>query len=127
MDMEEIGLMFKALGDPTRRRIFEFLCAKCEPVALSDSGEVRPVTGITVGAVCCHITGGDQVTSTISFHLKELRLAGLIQTERSGKFTVVRVRPESVTRMATYLSTLQGPRELDPCAEAPALLHQVTP
>jgi DNA-binding transcriptional ArsR family regulator len=124
--MDDIGLMFKALGDPTRRRMFEFLCAKCEPVAVSDSGEVRPVQGVTVGEVCCHITGGEQVTSTLSFHLKELRLAGLVQAERQGKFTVVSVRPESIARMTNYLSTLRGPRQLDPCAAAPALLHKVT-
>src|SRR5260370_1003474 len=68
-----IAAKFKALGDPTRLRIFEFLRGCCRPVALDETGGVSPVNGPTVGEVCCRITGADRATSTISFHLKELR------------------------------------------------------
>lgn len=95
--------MFKALGDPTRIRIFEFLCSKCAPVALDDNGDVRPMQGITVGEVCCHITGSEQFSSTVSFHLKELRLAGLIHAEKNGKFMVCSVRREALEVMRDYL------------------------
>ena len=63
---------FKALGDPTRLRIFDFLCRQCCPVAVEDNGDVRPVLGPTVGAVCCHVTGAERINSTISHHLKGL-------------------------------------------------------
>jgi len=77
--------MFKALGDPTRLRIFEFLCSCCCPVTVEETGEARTVDGPTAGEVCCRVTGSEQITSTVSFHLKELRLAGLITMERRGK------------------------------------------
>lgn len=107
-EVEEIDVtaMFRALGDPTRRSIFEFLCARCCPVALEETGEVHPVVGATVGEVCCHVTGSDKFSSKISFHLKELRLAGLIHAEKSGKFMVCSVRRPAITAMQTYLQSL---------------------
>lgn len=99
--------MFKALGDPTRARIFEFLCSKSSPVALDNSGDVRPVRGVTVGEVCCHVTGHSQFSSTVSFHIKELRLAGLIYAERAGKYMVCSVRRESLDVMLRYLDQLR--------------------
>ncbi len=105
--------MFKALGDPTRARIFAFLGSKCNPVALDEeSGEVHPVQGCTIGEVCCHITGTDQFSSTISFHLKELRIAGLIRTEKSGKYTICSLNPEAVTAMKSWLDKACLPGEV---------------
>src|SRR5262245_49958694 len=83
--VENFASKFKALGDPTRLRIFEFLRICCCPVAVDESGGVSRVDGPTVGEICCHITGIERATSTISFHLKELRNAGLISMERQGK------------------------------------------
>lgn len=94
---------FKALGDPTRLRIFEFLRTCCCTVAVGEEGEVRPVDGPTVGEVCCSVTGVDKVTSTVSFHLKELRNAGLITMERRGKNMVCGVDGAGVARLAAYL------------------------
>lgn len=107
----DITALFRALGDPTRRRIFEFLCERCCPVALEDSGEVHPVTGATVGDVCCHVTGSEKFSSTISFHLKELRLAGLITVEKNGKFMVSSVRREAIQAMSDYLAALPSPHQ----------------
>lgn len=113
-------LMFKALGDPTRARIFEFLCSKCSPVALDDSGDVRPVLGVTVGAVCCHVTGSEQFSSTVSFHIKELRLAGLINAEKNGKFMVCSVRREAIQIMTDYFQA-QNDAALGVCSESQIL------
>src|SRR5579871_69357 len=99
----DVLAMFKALGDSTRLRIFEFLCACCCPVALEETGAVRPITGPTVGEVCCHVTGAEQINSTISHHLKELRLAGLITVERRGKNMICGVNREAVAALAVYL------------------------
>lgn len=107
-------LMFKALGDPTRKRIFEFLTTKTSPVAVEESGDVHPVVGATVGEVCCHITGSEKFSSTISFHLKELRLSGLINGDKSGKFMICSVRPGAVDQMIAYLQTLPL-KGLDSC------------
>lgn len=113
--------MFKALGDPTRLRIFQFLLARCcmqeegfgvaQEVAVEDSGAVRPVDGPTVGAVCCHLTGRETVTSTISEHLKELRIAGLITMEKRGRYVICGVCEEAVDSLAILLSRPTGAHE----------------
>jgi ArsR family transcriptional regulator, arsenate/arsenite/antimonite-responsive transcriptional repressor len=104
VEYDRIAAMFKALGDPTRLRIFEFLRGCCCPVALGDGGEVRPMEGPTVGEVCCSVTGADRINSTVSHHLKELRLAGLITVERRGKNMICGINPEAISLLAAYLS-----------------------
>jgi len=101
----DFAAMFKALGDPTRLHIFEFLRTCCCPVAVEENGDVRPVTGPTVGEVCCHVTGAEQINSTISHHLKELRLAGLITVERRGKNMICGVNRKAVAALAAFLSS----------------------
>jgi DNA-binding transcriptional ArsR family regulator len=103
---EIIAAMHKALGDPTRLRIFSFLCRCSGPVALENTGVVRPVEGHTVGEVCCHITGTDKITSTISHHIKELRLAGLITVERHGRHMVCRTNHAAAQVLADHLHQL---------------------
>lgn len=100
----QLAPMFKALGDPTRLHIFDFLRRCCCPVAVDNAGDVRPVDGPTVGEVCCHVTGADKINSTISHHLKELRLAGLITVERRGKNMICGVNRESSAALAAFLA-----------------------
>lgn len=101
----DAAAMFKALGEPTRLRVFQFLRACCCPVAVDDvTGAVRPVSGPTVGEVCCHVTGQDRITSTLSEHLKELRLAGLILMERRGKHTICAVNPAAFAALAQFFA-----------------------
>lgn len=94
--------MFKALGDPTRLRIYECLRSCCCPIALGEEGEVRPVVGPSVGEVCCQVTGVEKITSTMSFHLKELRTAGLITMERRGKYMICAIKPDVLSELAAY-------------------------
>jgi ArsR family transcriptional regulator len=108
---------FKALGDPTRFRIFQFLRSCCCPVAVEDSGDVRPVDGPTVGEVCCSVTGAGQITSTVSRHLKELKLAGLITVERRGKNMICGVNPQALSELTHYFddSAVLAPGERAGC------------
>ena len=110
--------MFKALGDPTRLRIFQFLrgaCGSCA-VAVGEDGEVRPVVGPTVGEVCCYVTGVDRITSTISEHLKELRAAGLIVTEKRGRHVVCSIPPSILGALAAFFSDpVSAAEEAAPC------------
>ena len=107
--------MFKALGDPTRLKIFEFLRSCCCAIAVDEgSGGVRPIEGPTVGEVCCNVTGAEKINSTISHHLKELRLAGLITIERRGKNMICGVNEEVVLALAAYLGG--GGQEQDKAA-----------
>jgi len=94
--------VFKALGDPTRLRIYDFLRDCCCPVAVDEEGEVRPVDGPTVGEVCCSVMGTDKIPSRLSFHLKELRNAGLITMERRGKNMVCGVDRVTLARVTRY-------------------------
>lgn len=105
---DEFAAMFKALGDPTRLRIFVFLRSCCCPVAVEETGDVRTVSGPTVGEVCCQITGAEKINSTISHHLKELRIAGLITMERRGKNMICGVNRDAVTLLANYLADSQS-------------------
>jgi ArsR family transcriptional regulator len=107
MNHDALAAAFKALGDPTRLRLFLCLRACCTPVVIGDSGEVRPADGPTVGEVCCQVTGVPKVTSTLSAHLKELRLAGLITMEKRGKHVVCAVRPDTVAALRAFLDLAQ--------------------
>ena len=100
----ERASVFKALGEPTRLRIYDFLRSCCCPVAVEESGDVRPVVGPTVGEVCCQITGADRINSTISEHLKELREAGLITVERRGRNMICGVNREQALALAVYFA-----------------------
>lgn len=115
MDHLQTARMFKALGDPTRLNIFQFLRGCCHEVAVGESGEVRPVEGPTVGEVCCQISGERKITTSMSFHLKELRLAGLIQMDRRGKNMICRVDPKAVEALSRFFLTNPGQQDSDCC------------
>lgn len=104
VDHKEKAVIFKALGDPTRLRVFEFLRSCCCPVAVGEEGEVRPVVGPTVGEVCCSVTGSEKISSSLSFHLKELRNADLITMERRGKNMICGINRETLARLAEYFN-----------------------
>ena len=103
MDHKDAAAMFKALGDPTRLRMFTFLQSCCCPVAVGEEGEVSPAEGPTAGQVCCSVTGIEKVTSAISFHLKELRNAGLITMERRGKNMICAIDRTAVANLSEVL------------------------
>lgn len=109
MDVDRIVAVGHALSDPTRVRILQFLVGCCQPVSVQPDGTVRRFDGATVGEVCCHLTGLEQVSSRISFHLKELREAGLVTVERHGKFAICRPNPETLHAMAEALEALANP------------------
>ena len=99
---EHLSGIFKALGDPTRMRIFETLrCCDAE-VEIDEAGQCRPAHSLTVGEVCCRFGGS---MSTISHHLKELRLAGLIRMEKRGRWIYCSVNPESLELIRGWMQT----------------------
>ncbi len=84
MDIVELTKLSKALSDPTRIRILEFLLACGGPVGVGEEGDVS-LEGAAAGEVCCRLTGKDGIDSRISFHLHKLRRAGLLTIERQGR------------------------------------------
>ncbi|MCO5297815.1 MAG: helix-turn-helix domain-containing protein [Fimbriimonadaceae bacterium] len=109
MDVDGLSSACKALADPTRVRVLRFLL-RCDcTVALGERGEVRPLEGPTVGDVCCSLDGAP---STLSFHLKELRAAGLITTEKRGRHILCAPRRDSLRDLAGTLELFAESGEL---------------
>jgi ArsR family transcriptional regulator, arsenate/arsenite/antimonite-responsive transcriptional repressor len=87
-----LAQVFKALGDPVRLRLVSLIGAR-------QGGEV---------CVCDLTTAFDLTQPTISHHLKVLREAGLIDSERRGTWVYYRLVPESLGRMAALLAVPGG-------------------
>jgi ArsR family transcriptional regulator, arsenate/arsenite/antimonite-responsive transcriptional repressor len=112
---ENMAAAFKALGDPTRLRIFEMLCGCCCAVAVGETGDVSETEGPTAGEVCCSVTGAGKITSTVSFHLKELRQAGLITMQKRGKRVICAVNEDTLDALRAYWNNLGRPPKDDGC------------
>lgn len=94
----------KALSDPTRLHIVQLLSGCCCGTAsvLEDGG----VEGPTAGEICCHITGAEKISSTVSHHLHELEAAGLLRLEKRGKSTVCSLQSEALREVAGHLESI---------------------
>jgi ArsR family transcriptional regulator len=86
-EAERMASMFKALADPIRLRLFSRLAAHA-------SGE----------ACVCDIQNVGVSQPTVSHHLKKLREAGLITSERRGTWVYCRVAPGVLPAMARMLA-----------------------
>ena len=84
--------MFKALGDPVRLRLVSLIGAH-------QGGEV---------CVCDLTTAFDLTQPTISHHLKVLREAGIIDSERRGTWVYYWLVPSALQRMSALLSLPAG-------------------
>jgi len=81
--------MFKALGDPVRLRLLSM-------IASARGGEV----------CVCDLTSAFHLTGpTISHHLKVLREAGLVDSDRRGTWVYYRLIPPALTVLAALLGT----------------------
>jgi ArsR family transcriptional regulator len=79
--------MFKALGDPVRLRLMSM-------IASAGGGEV----------CVCELTGAFHLTGpTISHHLKVLREAGLVDSDRRGTWVYYRMVPAALALLAGLL------------------------
>jgi DNA-binding transcriptional ArsR family regulator len=76
-----------ALGDPTRRAIFELLTTR--PIAVGELAERLPVS-----------------RPAVSQHLKVLKAAGLVVDDAVGTRRLYRVNPAGVAAMRDYLNRM---------------------
>lgn len=85
-DAERLAPMFKALGDPVRLQLTSMIASRPE--------------------VCvCDLTPAFDLSSgTISHHLKTLREAGLVESERRGTYVYYRVRAEALAALSALVS-----------------------
>lgn len=87
-----LAQIFRALGDPVRLRLVSMIGAH-------QGGEV----------CVCDLTSAFSLTQpTISHHLKVLREAGLIDSERRGTWVYYRLVPAALERMGALLSVPPG-------------------
>src|SRR3954454_16780158 len=86
----DVAAKLKALSDPVRLRLFSL-------VASHAGGE----------ACVCDVSGDFDVTQpTISHHLKVLKEAGLLASERRASWVYYSVVPEALTILSSVLSTV---------------------
>lgn len=103
---DRLAEMFKALGDATRLQIVGYLICCPEFCYLDVEGEEVTEIGASIGDVCCRIEGTQKVTSRISHHIKELRIAGVIDVERRGRFMVCKINTDAALAIGAFAGTL---------------------
>ena len=92
--------MFKALSNPNRLAIFLQLVGCC-------AAGTRWETGPEGCACVSDLTQSLELApSTISHHIKELRQAGLIQTERDGQYIRCWIDPDVLRELASFFSQM---------------------
>ncbi|HEY6789768.1 MAG TPA: metalloregulator ArsR/SmtB family transcription factor [Trebonia sp.] len=89
---EEMAALFKAVADPVRLRLLSLIA--CHP-----GGE---------SCVCDLTPEFDMTAPSVSYHLKILREAGLISSERRGTWVYYRVLPQAMARMSAVLEPPAG-------------------
>ena len=88
----DLARMFKALGDPVRLRMLSLIAAH-------EGGE---------SCVCDISPAFDLSQPTISHHLKVLREAGLLDSQRRGTWVYYRVIPSALEQLSSVLSPTVG-------------------
>ena len=97
---EQIEEQLKALADPMRRRIVELLkkkgCCSCDLVSNVDPG------------LClCDIEAVLKLSQpTITHHIQVLREAGLVSTQKIGRWVYCRRNEEALDRLAEWVRKL---------------------
>ena len=102
-DVARFAVIFKALSNPQRLRIFMKLAARCLP-------EGRCETSVE-GLRCCVGDLGKDLglaASTVSHHIKELRNSGLMQVERRGQRIECRISGNTLKLLASFFDSATG-------------------
>jgi ArsR family transcriptional regulator len=71
------GAILRALADPRRFELLERIAAATAPLSCAEAKEVLAISA-----------------ATLSHHIKELEAAGLVRTERQGKYIFLTLRQE---------------------------------
>ena len=86
---DALAAAFKAIGHPVRMRILEILSRQSDPLCV------------------CHIESRFTLSQpTISHHLRFLRKAGLVNSERRGTWIYYSVRKEGVQPLYSFMTSI---------------------
>ena len=94
MDTKKAAKIFKALSNPNRLELY-FKIAEMHESSFPTNSEcfvTDIISSLNIGA------------PTISHHIKELVNAGLISTEKKGKFLICKVNEELIEEVRKLLS-----------------------
>jgi DNA-binding transcriptional ArsR family regulator len=92
----DLAAIFRALGDPSRLAIYELIRDCCGGESDHSAGDLRQ----SVSEIAKRF---DLSLSTVSHHLRELRLAGLIRCERRGQHILCSVDPDALAAVDQFL------------------------
>jgi len=86
---DALAAAFKAIGHPVRLRILEILSRQADPMCV------------------CHIESRFTLSQpTISHHLRLLRKAGLVNSERRGTWIYYSIRNEGARSLYTFITSI---------------------
>ncbi len=85
-DAEVTAALFKALADPHRVRVMNLLAVSGQPVCVCD---LTDTLGLS--------------QPTVSFHMKKLVDAGLLEREQRGVWAYYSLRPDVIQRLGQVL------------------------
>jgi len=88
---QTLATVFKSLADPNRVRIVNLLANAPEPVCVCD---FMPTLGLSQG--------------TVSFHLKKLLDAGLLEREQRGTWAYYSLDRDALARLADVFVAKEG-------------------
>jgi ArsR family transcriptional regulator len=84
---DDLAAGFKALGDPHRVAVLHMLAGAAGPVCVVDIERHLPLS-----------------QSTVSYHLKTLLDAGVLDRERRGRWSYYTIRPERLDQLSRVLA-----------------------
>src|ERR1700728_3984797 len=84
------GLILKALADPRRFELLQQIARAGCPLGCTQALAALPISA-----------------ATLSHHIKELEMAGLIEVRREGKFAYLSLRPGVLASLAAGLTALE--------------------
>jgi ArsR family transcriptional regulator len=92
-EAEATAAVFKALADPARVRVVNLLASTREPVCV------------------CHLTAPLGLSqATVSFHMKKLMDAGLLEREQRGVWAYYSLRDDARKRLSAILDLEEDDR-----------------
>ncbi len=99
--MNDLVMKLKALADPTRLAILEFLMEPAQGCCVNDDG------------VCAcdveNLLGMSQ--PTVSHHMKILQQAGLVNAEKRGRWMFYEINPAGIDSVVQKVSSLRQKQE----------------